>query len=155
MPFAVSQWPNSPDPRPPDFAIDGWNFGQVPPFSWKMSTTGATGIYAFFNAGITLRNVFSSPSISFYDPVIPPPNFVVTTLVISGFQTPQAGPPLHTIAFGFDILVETALNFRGDLLLLFPTAIAIQGPIPLVEIQPSDGTIPNPMELQPLIWDAE
>lgn len=155
MPFAVSQWPYAPDPRSPAFASDGWNFGQVPPFSWKLSTTGATGVFVFFNDGITLRNGFESPSFSSYSPVIPPPSFVVTTLNISGFQAPQAGPPVHTIRFQFDIFVETSLTYEGLLELLFPVAIQVQGPIPMNEIDPSFGTIPNPMELEPLIWSAD
>jgi len=155
MPFAVRQWPVRPDPRSAAFAIDGWDFGQVPPFSWLLSTTGATGIWSFLNDGIVLRNTFASPSFSAYVPVIPPPFFIVTTLNINGFQTPQVGPPVHTIHFSFGLFVETSHAFQCDLRLLFPTAIQVQGPITAVFVGPSDGTIPNPLFLTPRIWDAE
>jgi len=155
MPFSVSQWPNSPDPRKPDFAIHGWNFGQVPPFSWNLSTTGATGIYGVFNGGVLLRNLFASPSSSSYAPNIPPPDNIQVNFDIFGFQTPQPGPPVHTIDIFFEIVVFTLLSYTGSFRALFPVAIAIQEPIPLVTHFPVSGSIPNPMLITPLKWDAQ
>jgi len=155
MPFAVRQWPASPDPRSPAFAIDGWDFGQVPPFTWIMATTGATGIYTFLNDGLLLRNSFASPGSSFYEPIIPPPFFVVPSLVITGFQSQQVGPPPWTISFDVLIVVETTTAFTGQLRQLFPTAIQVQSPMAMVVVSPTDGTIPNAVSFTPAIWDAE
>ena len=69
MPFAVSQWPNSPDPRTNTFNQTGWNFGQVPPFTWILSTTGATGLLAIFNSGIPLRNTFANETVGTYQEI--------------------------------------------------------------------------------------
>lgn len=155
MPFAVSQWPYFPDPRKPDFAAFGWNHSQVPPFSWIMHTTGATGIFRFFNLGVVNRNSFDSLGFSIYGPIIPPPFALVWDLSIFGFEDPQPGPPVHTIHFHFHIFKETSSQMEGDLELLFPVAIAEQGPIPVVQHDTTFGTIPNPMFLTPAIWSAE
>lgn len=155
MPFAVAQWPHRPDPRSTAFAINGWNVGQVPPFSWTLATTGATGIWSFLNGGVLLRNTFASMSFSNYAPIIPPPFFITIQLTIDGFQIPQAGPPVHTIDQILALGVETSAAFTGRQRLLFPVAIAVQGPITMVEDSPSDGTIPNPVTLTPAIWSAE
>lgn len=155
MPFAVRQWPAFPDPRSPAFAIDGWNFGQVPPFSWTVATTGATGIYSFLNAGLLMRNSFASPSFSDYDSLIPPPFHVTLVFTILGFQAIQPLPVPHTIRFRVQVFRETSLNFQGDIHSVFPTAIQVHGPMPMVEIVPSEGTIPNPLTFRPEIWSAE
>lgn len=155
MPFAVSQWPSSPDPRQADFAIDGWNFGQVPPFTWILSTTGATGVFAPLNDGITCFNRTVSPSFSTYRPLPGPPLSVQYNLQIEGKQTIETVPFDHTIEI--DLIVSAPpviFAYVGEIFRLYPTAIAVIGPIPMILVDPAPGTIPNPVFMTPAKWDV-
>lgn len=155
MPFAVSQWPNSPDPRLADFAIDGWDFGQVPPFTWILSTTGATGVFAPLNDGIAAFNVTVSPGFSTYRPPPGPPLSVQYNLQIEGKQFVDPVPFDHTIRI--DLIVSAPpviFAYIGQLRLLYPTAIAVWGPMTMVLDTPAPGTIPNPVFATPAKWDV-
>jgi len=155
MPFAVSQWPYSPDPRTPAFNILGWDFGQVPPFSWIMSTTGATGFFSVFNDGVTLRNSFVLPNVGTYDPVDPLGNDLTLIMNIIGSNTPTPVPPIFTIDIQIDVFQITATVLSGRLLLLFPLAIAVQPPMTMIVAAPPGNDFPNPAILTPAKWDTE
>ena len=155
MPFAVSQWPNSPDPRTSEFNRTGWNFGQVPPFTWILSTTGATGLLAIFNAGVPLRNTFNNETSGTYQEINVLPGGLTVIMNILGTQEPNPIPIPHTINIQFTVFQITATLADGVLRLLYPTAILVQGPIPVTDTSPPGSSWPNPAEITPAKWDVE
>ena len=155
MPFAVSQWPNSPDPRTAQYAITGWNFGQVPPFRWILSTTGATGALAIFNSGVVLTNDFFNLTLASFRELGTLPDDLTVIMNIIGTQEPAAGPPPFTIDIQFTVFQITATLADGRLRLLFPTAIAVQGPIPVTDTSPPGMSWPNDAEITPAKWNFE
>lgn len=155
MPFAVTQWPKEPDPRLPDFSIDGWDVGKLPPFVWILSTIGATGVFAPLNLGITAYNRIAGPGFGQWKPNPGPPLSVQYNLQIQGFQTVQPLPIPHTIRI--DLIVSAPpviFAYIGILRLTYPDAISVIGPITMVFQNPAPGTIPNPVFLTPAKWNV-
>ena len=155
MPFGVTQWPKNPDPREPDFSVDGWDVGQLPPFVWILSTTGATGVFAPLNLGITCYANVIGPAFTDWRDLPGPPLSPQYIVQIQGFQTVQPAPTPHTIRI--DVIVHAppvVSAFTGILRSLYPTAIAVQGPITMVAGPPSPGTIPNPVNMTPAKWNV-
>lgn len=155
MPFEVSQWPYKPDPRKPDFNLVGWNFGQVPPWKWVISTTAATGIYSAFNAGVIYQATPPLlPQDQLFTPIVGLGNDLIGTLSIKGTIEPQ-GSPSHTISIGIGFDVLGLPVYGGGVLLTYPTAIQVHSGFAMAVDFPSDGTIPNDMKITPAIWSAE
>jgi len=155
MPFEVSQWPYSPDPRKPDFNQPGWDFGQVGPWKWIVSTDNATGIYEQFNDGVIFEAVDPSlPEDTLFLPIVDLGNDLEGFLSIKGLQEPLGAPPF-TKSFGirFDVLALTV--YGGGFNLLYPVAIQVHGPFNMAVDNPSAGTIPEPMFITPAIWSLE
>lgn len=155
MPFAVSQWPNGPDPRQADYNILGWNFGQVPPWQWIVSTTDATGLLAVFNDGVLCVNVFNSPSIGIFVVVDALPGGLALIFSITGTQEPAGGPPTFTIHANLQFFKDTGLLYTADLKPTYPVAIQVQSGFVMVEFSTAFGTFPNPVIITPAVWDAE
>ena len=155
MPFAVSQWPNSPDPRLPNYIAFGWDFGQVSSWKWTVSTTEATGLLSIFNAGVLCHNVFNSPSAGIFvvDDVLP--GGLALIFSITGTQEPAGGPPTFTIHINLQFFQETGLLYTADLRATYPTAIQVQSPFVMVEVSTAFGTFPNPVIITPAVWDAD
>lgn len=155
MPFAVTQWPQEPDPRAPDFAVDGWDVGQLPPFTWRISTTNATGVYAHLNAGVDCPNVTVSSSFSTYRSAPGQPNAVDLILLIAGFQTVQPVPVNHTIEFELRVIRPPGIRFSGKFHFLYPVAIQEHDDFGLAVVLPDAmGTIPDDMIITPRKWNV-
>ena len=154
MPFAVTQWALNPDPRPVDYITFGWDFGQMSPWKWVVSTTDATGELAVFNDGILCHNDLNSPSFGSFVPDVVIPHDIAIVFTITGTQLPAGGPPTFTIEIQLDVFHLTAFLYQGRLRATYPTAIQIQSPIVMVELDPVFGTIPNPMQITPVKWNA-
>ncbi len=154
MPFAVTQWALSPDPRPADYIVFGWDFGQMSPWQWILSTTGATGDLAVFNAGVLCVNIGNGPGFGDFAPVDPLPTGLALIFFITGTQLPAGGPPTFTNHINLQLFDVTLLLYDGDLRQTYPTAIQVQTPIIMNEFDTSRGTLPNPMKITPAKWNA-
>jgi len=86
MPFAVSQSGYSPDPRPPSFAIEGFDYGQLPPWRWHMQTSNAIFPYEALNAGIVWQRSAHGIDFCSYQPLNPIPDVTDPVLGWSGTQ---------------------------------------------------------------------
>lgn len=153
MAYGVTQWPKEPDPREPDFGIDGYSPGQLPPYQWWLETTGATGQYAWLNDGIKCTNHSWSANFLSYRPLPGQPFAVQVFVRISGWQVSQIGPPPYSIEYEILISRPPLLRFRGILRLDFPDAIEQRTGIVMVVVNPDTGTIPNPMTITPMKWN--
>ncbi len=153
MPFAVSQWPYSPDPRLAQFDNPGWDYGQVPPWTWILKTTGATGLAAIFNSGVTVKPFAQVPGAVTFENVDVLPDDVTCILAHTTFQDPIGPPGPFTVFMAIVIRQLGSPEFSGTLDQLYPTAIAIQGPFPMQKIGIGVGTMPNPVETTPAIWN--
>lgn len=154
MPFAVSQWPYSPDPRGPAYIVQGWDFGQLPSWKWDLGTTGATGDLAVFNAGVRFHNVSNTPQFGDFDPDVVLEHDLEVLFEIQTNQIPQGSPPPWTVRILIQISRGVTPLYSVLFPQLFPTAIQVQGPFAMTEIDTSSGTIPNPMTITPAKWDA-
>jgi len=155
MPFAVSQWPYSPDPRLSTFNHTGWNFGQVPPWKWIIKTTGATGDVSIFNAGVLVEPTSQTPDDTVFVNVAHLPHGLTVELNSNGTQEPVGPPPGFTKALRIQIRQHLSLIWGGSLDQLYPIAIAVQSPFPMTLLGMNNGTIPNPMTTTPAKWDVE
>lgn len=154
MAFAVSQWPYTPDPRTAQFDNLGWDFGQVPPWQWVLSTTGATGVYAPFNAGVMLEPFAVLAIETVWRQVIALPDNMSVRLSSLSTLPPAGGPPLVSKTLNIKIQEFGFTKAEGTITALFPTVLAVQTPFNMGVSQPPVGTIPNPMKLTPAKWNA-
>lgn len=96
MPFGVTQWGYSPDPRPPDFCPIGFNFGQIPPFQWVSKTTGADAPFTALNSDFLWKSVLSSANSCQWRPVVLLPGLFHQDIRVDGTELPAGGPPTFT-----------------------------------------------------------
>lgn len=153
MPFGVSQWPYDPDPRLPDFDLFGFDFGQVPPWAWILSTTNATGLAAVFNGGVVIKPTIILPGQVTFANVDTLPDLVTCTVKHSGFLEPVGPPPDKTLFMTPIIRQDGNPEFSGVLGQLYPVAIKVHTPIPMTKVGIGIGTMPDPMKLTPAVWD--
>lgn len=153
MPYAVSQWPYSPDPRAASFDLIGFNYGQVPPWAWVLSTTDATGLAEPFNGdGVIVKPFTILPQQVSWSNVDPLPDDVSVTMNHSGFPVPVPPGPntqFHSFIVWQGVLPEFSASFG----LLWPDAI-VQRPFPVAtKVGLGIGTMPNPLVATPAIWN--
>jgi len=149
MPLTVTAWPYSPDPRDASFSIIGYGFGQVPPFKFLISTTGALPPFDDLNDGILLTLTDENPPLTVYSSLAVAGNQVTK----AGFKDPQ-GVPLHTVEWTLQLARAPGTQYVGDLQQVFPNAIQ-KFSIPVVAIVGPIGLIPNPVAFLPRSFDFE
>jgi len=133
----------------------GWDFGQVAPWTWVISTIGATGTLDIFNAGVAVKPTTALPDQTVWEDDGTLPGGVSVSLKIAGFELPIGAPPGDTI-FATMLVKEGAIfTWTGSFSALYPTAIAVHSPFPMVNVAPSGGTFPNPLKITPAIWNFE
>lgn len=151
MPFGVTQWGYSPDPRPPDYALTGFNFGQLPPWRWTMKTTAALDPYGALNDGVTWERLSNTVSFASFLPLVAIPGVTDPILNFTGTPAPVGG-----------FTVEWFLEFfgsgdpeatRGTLTELWPVAIGTRS-FAMVNLFGGDPFIPNPLVITPHKWNA-
>ena len=154
MPFAVSKWPYSPDPRQPDYITEGWEFGEVSPWKWILATSNATGDLAVFNDGIRCHNITATPTFGGFQPDDPLAGELNIVFTIIGRNIPFGGAPPYSIEIEIWLFWFSTLLYRGNVQELFPTAIQVQGPINMVEFDTTFGTVTEPMTVEPAKWNS-
>lgn len=153
MPFGVSQWPYSPDPRQPDFGIYGLNFGQVPAWAWTLSTTNATGLAAVFNAGVIVKPVTILAGQTVFENVDDLGDLVTCSVKFSGFLEPF-GPSFDETFIVTPIIRQDGdPEFSGLKGWLYPDGIRVFDGIDMTKVGIGTGTMPDPMKITPEIWD--
>lgn len=154
MPFGVSQWPYSPDPRLPSFGIYGLNFGQVPAWAWTLSTTNATGLAAVFNGGVIVKPTTILPGQTVFANVDVLADLVRCTVKFSGFLEPF-GPGFDETFFVTPIIFQDDdPEFSGVESWLYPDGIRVFDSIDMIKVGIGVGTMPDPMKITPEIWDV-
>ena len=154
MPFRVTQWPYSPDPRPPSFNVIGWDFGQVPPYKWHVSAVGANGPWVDLVEGWTVDPTVVTASPGDYQGDGPASGGLDAQLIIEGFQGEDIIIVGHSIAMILIVNSPGQPQGFGSVQLTFPTAIQKHS-FDSFEIggSPSD-FLPNPPTITPLLWSA-
>lgn len=153
MAFEVLQFPVLPDPRPLDFAIVGWDFGKVPPWTWLLQTSGATGIFAKYNDATPCYNVAHTPTNSNWNEMPPDGDPINARINIQGFQPPIVGPPDFSIDVGITIFNGINTVASGAKFYLYPDAINVLDDIDVHAFTGVGGDIPFPMYLTPAIYN--
>lgn len=152
MSFRVSKWPYSPDPRPPDYAITGFDFGEVPPWRWVAKTTGALPPYEALNDGVTWENDVFDATFALYLPVNPIAGVTDPLLGHFGTQEPVDGHTVEWLLSFFTTGADAATI--GELDELYPVAIAERS-FTMVNVNAPPPYFPNPLVLTPHLWNAE
>lgn len=150
MPFGVTQWGYSPDPRTVAFGLIGFDFGQLPPWRWSMLTTDALFPYEALNTGILWEPSSIAANEVFYAPTVPIPNVTDPVLTFRGEPTPSAGSTMRFFCSFFTTGAPTEQS--GQILALFPKAIATRA-FPMSGAA-SPALIPNPLVITPKKWNA-
>jgi len=154
MPFGVTKWPKQPDPRAPDYIIQGWAVGQLSPWQWILATSGATEQLAVFNDGVLCVNTFNSPTFGGFQPVVPLDGELNIVFTIVGSQIPFGGGSPYSIEIEIWLFWFSTLLYRGNVRQLFPTALQIHGPINMLEFVTTFGTVTEPMTVEPAKWNV-
>ncbi len=154
MAFGVTGWGYSPDPRKPDYIVHGWDAGRIPAWKYDLASTGATGDLAVFNDGVRFHNITNTPGGGTFEVDEPMPDDLFTALVFLTFQKPNPVPPFWTVQIQISIRHLFQPVYNANFQQLYPVALSVQGPIPMDEIDTTFGTIPNPMTLTPVKWNA-
>jgi len=154
MPFAVSQWPYSPDPRGPGFSVIGWHFGQVVSWKWLVTSSAATGRYSFLNDGLIVASTFDDGATTTWGGSPPFPPTTVVSLVKVGLPAPGGVPP-RTITFRLQIFTgPPPLIVEALELFTFPVAIQQFGPWVVRLLGVPVPEIPNGVTITPTNWAA-
>ncbi len=151
MPFAVTQWGYSPDPRPPDYALTGFDFGQLPPWRWTMKTTGALDPYGALNTGVTWQRTSNTVSFASFLPVVPIPDVTDPFLNFSGTPAPVGGFTVEWFIGFFTTGADPATE--GTLTELWPLAIKTRA-FTMTNVNGGDPFFPNPLVITPHKWNA-
>jgi len=155
MPFAVRQWPSSPDPRSSFYSYEGWNWGQVVSFRWVVSTTDATGAWAFLNSGFVVSSISDDGIDTQWSAVLPDSGGTSVTLSKFG-HAPPVGVPPFTIEWQLTVDVpSTGEQGRAFLNELWPDAILARGPLVMLDSGSPIADLPNPVTFTPAIWNFE
>lgn len=153
MAFAVRQWPDAPDPRSSHFSFAGWDWGKVPPFQFVLTSTNATGIYAWLNDGLVLANTFDDGLSTQWSAIVPGFDFTLAVLSKVGTESP-AGAPTRTITFTLIIIGQApVLDATAGENLTFPDAIRVFGPWVLSNTGGPIAEVPDGITLTPAKWD--
>ena len=154
MSFGVRQWPDSPDPRGSLFSYAGWNWGQVAPWAFIVSSIGATGIYAYLNAGVAINAKFDDGFNTTWSHGGAPPDFPLTQIFKVGTEAP-VGPAFDSISLTV-LINPTATDPMaiGQLDLSFPNAITAYAGIPMSDGGGPVAAIPNGVTITPARWDV-
>lgn len=153
MPFAVSKWPYSSDPRGPEFGGHGWAWGAVAPYAWILSTTNASGPWTFLNDGIILKSSYDDLNTTLWDAVDLTPGEEVR---LSKFGAePPSFPPnsiVLTVQFrtGFPIKLSEDFQFYE-----YPDAVQVFDGFVVTEVGTGDPDpfIPDPVKVTPAKWN--
>lgn len=151
MPFSVSKWPHSDDPRTTAFCPRGYAPQGFPPYLWRLSTIGADAPFNVFNSGYVVPFVASTLDNYLAANVPSGSDLMSVSMFILGYESIQVGPPHHTIwieviwsAIGVDIQ-------RTELKLLWPSPVAERTlPAPLPDTGPP--FFHGPVVMTPVPW---
>ncbi len=153
MPFAVRQWPVAPDPRSPLFSFAGWNWGQVLPIQWILSSVGALSPWTWLNDGIVLAITADDGLDTRWTGFSPPVDNVTVTLDKFGTEAPAGAPPFTIEWKILMVRVPPLLDVFGGEKLLFPDAIRTFGPWAAFDSGGPVTEIPNGLDITPAKWN--
>lgn len=151
MPFAVTKWGYSPDPRHPAFAPTGFAFGGLPPWRWTMKTTGALAPYLALNAGVTWERSSDAINTAAYLPLVPIPDVTGPFLSCLGSNPPQATVSMEWFV-GF-FTTGDAEATEGFINELFPNALQKRS-FTMTNVNGGTPFFPNPLVITPHKWNA-
>lgn len=154
MPYGVRKFPNSADPRAADFAIVGFAFGAVPAIKYRLRTTGASGLYLPFNGGQVIGVDMISPNYNTWEHAASMSFPVNISLAIFGYRDLQPGSPPYSVAWTLSIIGVGDFAYIGNASAAFPNAITGWPTIPMTYSGVGPSEIPNPITLEPCIWDT-
>ena len=155
MPFAVSQWPNSPDPRTSSFGITGFDFGQVPPWAWVMRTTNALPPFDPLNDGMLWKPAFYGVDFMQFAPEEPLVGVSDQVLEFFGTADPSGAPPGTTMFMQIRFYNTGPLQESGSRSLLYPLAIQVNGPFNMRHQGQPSLLMPDPLTITPAKWNYE
>lgn len=151
MPFRVSQWGYSPDPRTPAFGLIGFNFGQLPPWRWAMKTSAALFPFEALNDGVIWQAFSVAADEVFYAAVGGIPDVTDEVLTFRGTLEPSFGNTMRFFCSFFDTGADP--EQQGQLLELYPDALKTRSFIMSGAAMPA--LIPNPLVITPHKWNAD
>jgi hypothetical protein len=153
MPFAVSQWPYSPDPRTAEYALTGFDFGQIPPWRWFMQTTDALDPYGILNTGLVWERTAHTIASATFAPIVPTPGITDPVLTFFGTLLPSGGVTMEFFCSFFITGADPAT--AGFINALYPLAIAERSFTMVNQTLPPPSFIPNPLVITPRLWDLD
>ena len=154
MPFGVRKWPDSCDPRGPCFCLEPYAPGAVPPFAYRIQTTGALPPLDWLNAGDIVTFTVRVGLACQFPNGEPIPGVLNANLDTSPiFDWLNLPPPLHTLEWILRVAEGTGNLHQGQSSARFPDAVGMP---PAISMSATVGPelIPNPVTITPVKWDT-
>jgi len=155
VPFAVTNWPYSLDPRPASFGGVGWGFGAVPPWAWIMSTTNATGPWTSLNDGILVKTLTDDFTVTEWNG-LNGGGTVLASVTKTGTQPPTS--PTNSLRIVPRVVtIPPGRNSLSLVVLSYPFAVAVFGGFVMIDLGTGlpDVDLPDPVQIVPAIWDHD
>lgn len=132
----------------------GFDYGQLPPWRWTITTTNALDPFTPFNSGVRVEADTVAIDDTTWTNVDTLPDGVTCFVRIRGWQELQSGPPPFSILLEIELADNTGPADDGFASFAFPTAIAVHT-VPLLGL-PSGGDprVPDPFKITPRKWDV-
>lgn len=154
MPFAVSKWPASADPRSAMFNFQGWEGGSTPPYHWLLKTTEALPPFDPLNDGLLIPWSSGDVGIVSWSLLSGPGQPITVLLSSDGYLIELSPIAPDTHAFTIFISAGAPGTATGHLHQVRPTPIKVQGPLIMAGDAAFDANVPNDLTLVPAKWDA-
>ncbi len=146
-PLGVTAWPDSPDPRQPEFSIIGYGHGAVPPYKWLIVNPDALPPFDDFHDGVVLFFVSDTSPTTDYQSTD-----TNNLLVKTGFADEQTGPPPFSVRMKLDVIRPGNDPYTDTLELLFPYGIR-NWAFSMTRIGPGPDQLPGTTTIKPLRFD--
>lgn len=154
MPFAVSKWPSSGDPRNPGHLLIGFEYGARAPWAWLVQSVDANGWAAELATGVRISQIFADVEQGQFARDPQPPLSIEVNASPFGYEPPVVSPPGATLNWLFAIVGAGGEIAAESLWLTLPNAIQVFTFENLAFFGADPSTIPNPVTMTPIKWDA-
>ena len=135
-----------------DFALTGFDVGQLPPWRWFMKTTDAEDPYGPLNTGVVWECSAFGVDFASYLPLVPIAGITDANLGFSGTPAPSGGVTVNWFCEFFLTGADPATRgFFGE---LYPTAID-EREFDMINQTLPGKFIPEPLVITPRKWNLD
>lgn len=154
MPFGVSKWPASGDPRWVSNLSVGFQYGACAPYKFFMQSVGANGVFAQLAAGVMIEQTYADFEQGQYENPVRLPWELWCSAAPFGYDPPVVFPPGANVNWLMSVVTREGAIAAESLWLTSPNPIQVFTFDSFVIFGADASTIPNAITITPRKWDA-